>query len=111
MAFVYVVPCGLVLVSVYGDTVPNCVLNDKHTYLFKLFAKLLDIKGNNTILDIDVCSVVEHIQRACDVDFKSCCEDTLKEFPQYCASFSSCLRSSSYKSSRIGIFSGMGLLK
>ena len=28
MALVYVVSCGFVLVSVYGDTVPNCVLND-----------------------------------------------------------------------------------
>ena len=83
MALVYVVPCGFVLVSVYGDTVPNCVLNDEHTYLFELFAELLDIKGNNAILDIDVGSVVEDIQRACDVNFKSRCEDALKEFPQY----------------------------
>ena len=83
MAFVYVVPCGFVFVSVYGNSVPNCVLNDKHTDFFKLFAELLDIKGDNTILDIDVGSVVEDIQRACDIDFESCCEDTLKEFPQY----------------------------
>ena len=73
MALVYVVPCGFVLVSVYGDTVPNCVLHDEHTYLFQLFAELLDIKGNNAILDIDVCSVIEHIQRACNIDFQCRC--------------------------------------
>ena len=39
----------------------------------KYMCKLLDIKGNNAILNIDVGSVVEDVQRTCDVDFKSRC--------------------------------------
>ena len=48
--------------TVYGNSVPYLILNNKHTYLFKLFSKLLNIVTHNSAFDIYICPVVEYIK-------------------------------------------------
>ena len=60
--------------AVDGDAVPHRVLHDQHTDFLQLFAQLLDIEGHDAVFDVDAGAVVEHIQRAVNVDFQSCCD-------------------------------------
>ena len=56
--------------TVDRDAVPDLILYDQHTDLFQLLAEFFDVIGNDAALDIDVRSVIEHVERAGDVDFQ-----------------------------------------
>ena len=56
--------------TVDRDPVPHLILYDKHPNLLELLAKLFNIKRDDAVLNVHVCPVIEHIQRAGDVDFQ-----------------------------------------
>ena len=58
--------------TVDRDPVPHLILYDKHPNLLELLAKLFNIKRDDAVLNVHVCPVIEHIQRAGDVDFQRC---------------------------------------
>ena len=72
--FVDIVSRGLSGFSVDRDSVPHLVLHDKHTDFLELFTQLLNVVGHDTALNIHVGSVVEHIERTGNVDFKCGCD-------------------------------------
>ena len=89
--------------TVGSYTPPDLILNDQHTDFFQLIAQLLNVEAHQTILNIHIGSVVKQFQRTLNIDFQG---------GRYMVGFlSSCFRRASYKSSRIGIFSGAGLSK
>ena len=53
-----------------GDTVPDLILNNQHTDLLELLAQLLDVVADHPVADIHIGLVIEHIQRAGDIDFQ-----------------------------------------
>ena len=57
--------------AVDGHAVPHLVLDNEHPNFLKLLAQLLDVVADNAAVHIHVCVMVEHIQRAGDVDFQS----------------------------------------
>ena len=67
---VHIVAGGLAGRAVLRDTAPDLVLNDQHAELFQLFAELLDVVADQTVLDIDVGTVVEEIQGSFDIDLQ-----------------------------------------
>ena len=77
MELVYIVPGILFAVAVDGNTVPDLILDDKHTQLFKLLAQLFNIETDNAVIQFHIRLMVEHSQRTIDVDFQRC-GDTLR---------------------------------
>ena len=71
MKFVDVVAGALALSPISGDTSPDLVLDNEHTKFLQLFAQFLDIKADQTILDIHVSSVVKDIEGAGDINLQS----------------------------------------
>ena len=69
---VNVVAGGLVGFPVDGHSVPHGVLHDEHPDLLELLAQLLDVEGHDAVFNVDVGAVVEHVERAGNVDFKGC---------------------------------------
>ncbi len=47
---VYIVSRVLFVVAVDGNTVPDLILNNEHTQLFKLFSQLFDVEADNVRL-------------------------------------------------------------
>ena len=72
MELVYIVPRVLFAVAVDGNTIPDLILDDKHSQLFKLFAQLLNIETDNAVIQFHIGLVVEHTQRTVDVNFQRC---------------------------------------
>ena len=68
--FVDIVAGGLALLPVDRDAVPHRVLHHQHPDLFELLAQLLDIEADHAVFDIHVAAVVEHVERAGDIDFQ-----------------------------------------
>jgi len=66
-----VVAGGLVGSAVDGNAVPHLVLHHQHTDLFQLLAQLLDVIADNAVVDVHITLVVEHIEGAGYIDFKS----------------------------------------
>ena len=58
-------------VAVDGHMVPHMVLYDEHPDFLELLAQLLDVVADDAAIHIHVRVMVEHIQRAGDVDFQS----------------------------------------
>ena len=71
MHLVDVVTGGLVGGTVDGDTVPHLILYHQHTDFFKLLAQFLDVIADNAVVDVHIALVVEHIEGAGYIDFKS----------------------------------------
>ena len=69
--FVNVVAGGFVGFPVDGHSIPHGVLHDEHPDLLELLAQLLDVEADNAVFDVDVGAVVEHVERAGNVDFQS----------------------------------------
>ena len=69
--FVNVVAGGFVGFPVDGHSVPHGVLHDEHPDLLELLAQLLDVEADNTVFNVDVGAVVEHVEGAGNVDFQS----------------------------------------
>ena len=69
--FVDIVAGGLVSFAVDRHAVPYLILHDEHTDLLKLFAKLLDVVAHHTAVNIHIGAVVEDVQAAGNIDFKS----------------------------------------
>ena len=65
------VTCRLFLIAVHGHAVPYLVLYDQHSELFELFSEVLDVIADHALRNIDICSVVEHIKGAVDVELES----------------------------------------
>ena len=61
-------PCALI--PVYGNTVPHLILDHQHTQAFELLSQLLDIKADNTVVDIHIGTVVKNIQAAMHIQFQ-----------------------------------------
>ena len=57
--------------AVDGHTVPDLILHHQHPDFFELLAQLLDVVADDAAIHIHVRVMVEHIQRAGDVDFQS----------------------------------------
>ena len=70
MEFVCIVPGGFSGTAVGGHTSPHGILHDEHPQFFELFAELLDVKANDTVVDVHVGVVVKNVQRTLDVDFQ-----------------------------------------
>jgi hypothetical protein len=51
-----------VFLTVDRDAVPHGILHHKHPDLFELFSKLLNIKGYDAVVDVDVGTVVKDVQ-------------------------------------------------
>ena len=71
MHLVDVVAGGLVRSTVDSDTVPYLILNHQHTDFFKLLAQFLDVIADNPVINVHIALVVEHIEGAGYIDFKS----------------------------------------
>ena len=56
--------------TVHRYPVPDLILNDKHPNLFQLLTKFLDIKTNDTIVDIYICAMIKYIQGACNINLQ-----------------------------------------
>ena len=56
--------------AVFCNTVPDLILDDVHTDLFKLLAQLPDVIADNTVFDIHIGAVIEHRQRTGNIDFQ-----------------------------------------
>ena len=65
------VPRRLFLITVHGYTVPDLVLYNQHSELFELFSEILDVIADHALRNIDICSVVEHIKGAVDIELES----------------------------------------
>ena len=70
MELVCIVPGGFSGTAVGGHTPPHGILHDEHTQLFELLAQLLDVKTDDSVIDIHVGVVVKDVQTALDVDFQ-----------------------------------------
>ena len=77
MKLIDIISCIFLCVAVDGDTVPDLILNDKHTQLFKLLTQLLNVETDNSIIQFHIGLMVEHPQRTIDVDFQ-CRGNTLR---------------------------------
>ena len=66
-----VVAGRLVSGTVDGDTVPHLILNYQHSDFFKLLAQFLDVIADNPVINVHIALVVEHIEGAGYIDFKS----------------------------------------
>ena len=71
MHLVDVVTGGLVGGTVDGNAVPYLILNHQHTDFFKLLAQFLDVIADNPVINVHIALVVEHIEGAGYIDFKS----------------------------------------
>ena len=57
--------------TVDGNAVPHLILNYQHTDFFKLLAQFLDVIADNPVINVHIALVVEHIEGAGYIDFKS----------------------------------------
>ena len=71
MELVTVEPCGFSTIPVGRDAPPNLVLDHEHSQLFQLLAQFPDVVADKAVVDVHVGAVVEQVQTALDVDFKS----------------------------------------
>ena len=71
MHLVDVVTGRLVGSAVNGNAVPHLILYHQHTDFFKLLAQFLDVIADNAVVDVHIALVVEHIEGAGYIDFKS----------------------------------------
>ena len=68
--FIDIVPRGFSRAAVCRHAAPHGILNDEHPQLFELLTELLDVKADYAVVDVHIRPMVEHIQRAFDVDFQ-----------------------------------------
>ena len=76
MEFIDVVAGASAFRPVGSYAAPDLVLDDEHAQLLQLLAQFLDVKANQAVLDIHIGSVVKDVERAGDVDFQGCCNET-----------------------------------
>ena len=57
--------------QVDGNAVPHLILYHQHTDFFKLLAQFLDVIADNPVINVHIALVVEHIEGAGYIDFKS----------------------------------------
>ena len=77
MKLIDIISCIFLCIAVDGNTVPDLILDDKHTQLFQLLTQFLDVKTDNAVIQLHICLVVEHPQRTIDIDFQ-CRGDALR---------------------------------
>ena len=70
MELVDVVASDLLFLTVCGNPVPHGILNDQHTDLFELVAKLLNIEADDTIAHINVGAMIKEVLAAVYEHFK-----------------------------------------
>ena len=70
MELVDVVPGSFAYFPVDSDAVPDLILNNQHTDFLELLAQLLDVVADHPIAHVHIGLMVEHIQRAGDIDFQ-----------------------------------------
>ena len=73
MKFIDIVAGDFSFRTVSCHSVPDVILNDQHTDLFQLIAQFLNVKADDTILQVNIRSVIEQILRAVDIHFKRVC--------------------------------------
>ena len=73
MKFIDVIACDLAFRTVQCHSVPHVILNDQHSDLFQLIAQFLDVKADDTVVEVDIGSVIEQILRAIDIHLKRIC--------------------------------------
>ena len=67
---VNVVTGGLMGGTVDGNAVPYLILHHQHPDFLQLLAQLLDVIADDTIVDVHIGSVIEHIEGAGHIDFQ-----------------------------------------
>ena len=70
MKLINVIASDLLFLTVCGNSVPHGILNDQHTDLFELVAKLLNIEADNTIAHINVGAMIKEVLAAVYEHFK-----------------------------------------
>ena len=60
MELIYIVSGGFACSTVDGHTVPDRILDNQHSQLFKLFPQILDIKADDTVFQFHIGPVVEY---------------------------------------------------
>ena len=73
MELIHTITGRLACVAVFRDTAPDLILHHQHADFLELLAELLDVVADETVLHIHVGTVIEEVQRAGDIDFKSGC--------------------------------------
>ena len=73
MKFIDIVAGDFSFRTVACHSVPDVILNNQHTDLFQLIAQFLNVKADDTILQVNIRSVIEQILRAVDIHFKRVC--------------------------------------
>ena len=70
---IFCFPCCdcLVLETVFGDTVPDLILDDQHTDFLQLLTQLPNIKAHDPVIDIHIGPVIKHGKRTGNIDFQS----------------------------------------
>ena len=61
MELIDVVARGLAGLAVARHAVPDLILYDQHTKLFELFSQFLDVVADDTVVNVHVRAVVEHV--------------------------------------------------
>jgi len=56
--------------AVDGNAVPHLILHHQHSDFLQLLAQLFDVIADNSIVDVHICPVIEHIEGACYIDFQ-----------------------------------------
>ena len=73
MKFIDIVAGDFSFCTVACYSVPDVILNNQHTDLFQLIAQFLDVKADDTVVEVDIGSVIEQILRAIDIHLKRIC--------------------------------------
>ena len=73
MELVDIVSSRFSCITVLGDTSPDLILYNQHPDFFQLIAQFINVVTHQTILNIYIGSVIKHLQRTFNIDFKGSC--------------------------------------
>ena len=73
MKLVDIITGCLFTLTVCEHSVPDSILNDEHTNLFELIAKLLNIETYDTIAHINIGAMIKEVLAAVYEHFKGVC--------------------------------------
>ena len=61
MKFITVEPGMFMGIPVFRDPPPHLILDNEHSQLFQLFSQIFNVETYQTVIQIDVCLVVEYV--------------------------------------------------